>query len=111
MKILKYEKLQETLFTNWTKYIDFKDLSALIINTLQLYANNWTTLIATKNFNTRKITLSKIDFTADNQLLMWFSFEVPYKERTAVGTLELKCAIGKQPIVSQVTGNFYLNNT
>ncbi len=110
MQIIKHDKVKETLFTNWTKYIDYKELSALITNTLQLYASNWTTIAASKNFSTKKIYLSKVDYTPDNSLLFWFSFELPWKENTAVGTIELVCALGANLKVSQITGTFYLNN-
>jgi hypothetical protein len=109
MKILNEEKLKETLFENWTRYIDYTELGSIIINTIKLYASNWNTIALSKNFTTKKITISKIDFHNGN-LLWWFNFEMPFNEKTAIGTIELIGALGKQPSFSQITGNFYLNN-
>jgi len=109
MKILKEEKLKESLFENWTKYIDYSELSSMLVNTIKLYASNWTTIALSKNFSTKKITLSKIDFN-NGKLVWWFKFEMPFNEKTAVGTIEIVGALGSQPYFSQITGNYYLNN-
>lgn len=102
MKLINRKNLEDLLLQNWTKFIDIKSISDLLINNIQLYASNWSVLLPTRAYTTKKIHISKAEFTPEKDFLLWLSFELSKNDKFYVGTIELICAID---------GSFKINNT
>ena len=102
MKLINRKNLEDLLLQNWTKFIDIKSISDLLINNIQLYASNWSVLVPTRSYATKKIHISKTEFTPEKDLIFWFSFEISKNDKFYVGTFEIICAID---------GAFKINNT
>jgi hypothetical protein len=107
MKLFEKKKLEEHLLSNWTKFVDYKVLNNLVIKAIPLYANNWATIQIARNIKTQKIFFSKVEIISTGEIKLWISFEIPYNNNTAVGTLELLTNPLGEYKVTQMSGNFY----
>jgi hypothetical protein len=109
MKIINQEKLANLLTQNWTKFLDYKNLMELVINTVQLYASNWSMLEYCGNIQGNKISVSKTEFNKTS-ILFYIYFEVLLDESVAMGTLELNVPLNGQHTVNKINGNIFYNN-
>jgi hypothetical protein len=108
MKLFEKKKLEEHLLSNWTKFTNYQILNNLVTKTIPLYANNWATIQIARNIKTQKIFLSKVEIMSTGEIKLWISFEIPYNNKTAVGTLELITNPLGDYKITQLSGNFYI---
>ena len=109
MKILNKEKLADVLTQNWTKFIDYRALMSLAINSVQLYAKNWSLLEDNKKRNGNKITISKTSIK-QNKMILWLEFEVQIDKNVAIGTIELAMDLEGNLQINQTVGNIFYSN-
>ena len=109
MKILNKEKLADVLTQNWTKFIDYRALMSLAINSVQLYAKNWSLLEDNKKKNGNKITISKTSIK-QNKMILWLEFEVQINTNVAIGTIELAMDFEGNLQINQTVGNIFYSN-
>jgi hypothetical protein len=108
MSILKKDKLADLLTANWTKFIDYRTLMSLVINSVKLYASNWSMLEYDKKIQGNKIMVSKTILTKQG-LLFWVDFEVPIENKLAIGTIELCLDLSGNYHIEKIVGNLFYN--
>lgn len=108
MNILKKEKLADLLTANWTKFIDYKSLMSFVINSVKLYAQNWSMLEYNKKIQSNKIMISKTIIN-DHEIIFWVDFEVPIENNLAIGTMEISVSLSGFFQVKNLLGNLFYN--
>jgi len=108
MQILKKQKLAEILTANWTKYLDYKTLMSIAINTVQLYASNWSLLEYNKKIQGNKITISKT-MIKNHDILFYLDFEIQISPNFAIGTIEIFMDLEGKFKIHKVHGNIFHN--
>jgi hypothetical protein len=106
MSILKKEKLADLLTANWTKFIDYRTLMSLAINSVKLYANNWSMLEYDKKIQGNKIMISKT-IIEKHGLVFWVDFEVPIENKVAIGTIQFCQELSGNYRIEQIVGNLF----
>lgn len=109
MSILNKEKLAELLTANWTKFIDYRTLMSLVINSVKLYASNWSMLEYDKKIQGNKIMVSKTTIS-ERGLILWVDFEVPIDKKLAIGTIEMLLELSGNYRIEKIVGNLFYNN-
>lgn len=99
-------KLEEVLLSSWTKFIDYKFVFDLITNNIKLYSNDWTIIQEINVKKTKQLNIRKFEIV-NQQIQIWFDFEIPYENKDAVGTMEIYCTFDGNFSVTQFVGNFY----
>lgn len=107
MKLLKQDKLNETLTQNWTKFIDYRSLLDLAINSIKLYANNWSPIQSDYKFQGNKIMISKTEVTPSGYLFD-IKFEIKNKNDAAVGNFQIHVGFENSVRVSNMHGNLFI---
>lgn len=107
MNLLKRDKLNETLTQNWTKFIDYRNLLELAINSIKLYANNWTPIQSNHNFKGNKIMVSKTSISSSGYTFI-VNFELQVKECVAIGNFQLNIGLENTVRVSDLHGNLFI---
>lgn len=110
MNIIKKEKLADLLTANWTKFIDYKSLMSFVINSVKLYAKNWSMLQYEKKIQGNKIMISKTIIN-DHEIIFWIDFEVPINNNLAIGTMEIGVTLSGSFQVKELLGNLFYNPT
>lgn len=106
MKLLKTDKINETLVQNWTKFIDYRALLDLAINSIKLYANNWSPIQSTNTFKGNKIMIAK--FNIDNSgYAFQVNFEIKFKDDVAIGSFQINIGFENAVRVSNMHGNLF----
>lgn len=106
MSILKKEKLADLLTANWTKFIDYRTLMSFVINSVKLYANNWSMLEYDKKIQGNKIMISKTILEKQG-IIFWVDFEVPIDNKVAIGTIELCLELSGNYRTEKIVGNLF----
>jgi hypothetical protein len=106
MQILRKEKLENTLTQNWTKFIDYKVLLDFAINSIKLYARNWTVVQSQINFTGNKVTVqsSKLDNLG---LTFNVSYEIKIDAAVAIGYMILYIDYAGSGTIKQIEGNLF----
>ena len=106
MQMLRKEKLEDTLTQNWTKFIDYKVLLDFVINTIKLYARNWTVVQSQINFTGNKVTVksSKLDNLG---LTFTVSYEIKVDYNVAIGFMILYIDYAGSCTIKQIHGNLF----
>jgi len=107
MNIVNRKKLEETLSSNWTKFIDYKSLNDIAVNSIELYAPNWSTIYSNSS-TLKKLQLTKLEIQDNNQIKIWINFVIPFNEKTAVGAMELLFDLNGNYTLNNIVGNFYI---
>lgn len=106
MNIVNKKKLEEVLSSSWSKFIDYKSLFDIAVNSIELYAPNWSTIYS--NVSTlKKLQLTKLEIQDNAKIKIWINFEIPLNEKTAIGAMELLFDINGNYILNNIVGNFY----
>ena len=108
MSILKKDKLADLLTANWTKFIDYRTLMSFVINSVKLYASNWSMLEYDKKIQGNKIMVSKTILKKQG-LLFWVDFEVPIEHKLSIGTIELYLDLSGNYHIEKIVGNLFYN--
>lgn len=106
MKIFEIKKVEDVLQQTWTKYIDYKYLLKLIINTVPLYASNWPKIIEYKKMQGNKISISKVSLR-NTDILFWIDFEVQTNIGLSAGTVEIAACLNGEFTIIQIVGTTY----
>jgi hypothetical protein len=106
MQMLKKEKLEDTLTQNWTKFIDYKVLLDFAINTIKLYARNWTLVQSQVNFTGNKVIVksSKLDNLG---LTFTITYEIKIDNSMAIGYMVLYIDYAGSSTIKEIQGNIF----
>jgi hypothetical protein len=109
MQILKKEKLENTLTQNWTKFIDYKVLLDFAINTIKLYARNWTIVQSQIKFSGNKVMVvsSKLDNLG---LTFNINYEIQIDNAVAIGSMSLHVNHSDSCSLKDIQGNVFILN-
>ncbi len=106
MKLIDKKKLEEVLSSNWSKFIDYKSLLDITVNSIQLYAQNWSTIYSSQS-KIKKIQITKMEIEKTNQIKIWVNFQIPLENKIAIGAIELLLDIQGNFELTNCVGNFY----
>jgi hypothetical protein len=106
MKVLKTEKLNETLTQTWTKYIDYRLLMDSIINTIKLYASNASIVQSNKKNTASKLVIAKTNINASG-IIFDVNFDLNLDNIFATGTLSALIRFDGTCVLSNTKVNFF----
>lgn len=104
--MLKKNKLEELLLTNWTKFIDMKLFSKIITENVHANINQLAFLNKQKQITGTKITISKFQLLSEG-FVIWVEFQIPYQNNMTEGTIEFLLLYSGHLKHIQTIGNVY----
>lgn len=106
MKVLKTDKLNETLTQTWTKYIDYSIFMDSIINTIKLYASNASIIQSNKKSTASKLLITKTNIDS-NGIFFEVNFDLNLDNVFATGNLSALIRFDGTCVFSNTKVNFF----
>lgn len=101
------QKLEETLVSNWTSFIEPIELRNFVFHEVQKNLNSLTIIPNKKNkINANSISISRF-YLSEKNYFIWVDFLVVIEKKLAEGTMEVMLPMHANAKLHSIMGNLY----